>query len=134
MIVLDASAIVAILSREPEFDSLLATIERADHAATSPIAVYEAALGLRRKRHCSVAEADAAVMEFLALAGIAVAPIEASAAHAALDAFARYGKGTQHPAQLNLGDCFACAQAKSSGAALLFKGDDFSKTDVEAAI
>jgi ribonuclease VapC len=72
-------------------------------------------------------------MEFLALAGIAVAPIEASAAHAALDAFARYGKGTQHPAQLNLGDCFAYAQAKSSGAALLFKGDDFSKTDVEAA-
>jgi len=133
VIVLDASAIVAILSREPEFDSFLAAIERADHAATSPIAVYEAALGLRRKRHCSVAEAEAAVMEFLALACVVIAPVEASAARFALDAFARYGKGTRHPAQLNLGDGFAYAQAKSSSAALLFKGDDFSKTDVESA-
>ena len=52
---------------------------------------------------------------------------------AALEAFDRYGKGNQHPAQLNLGDCFAYAQAKLSGAALLFKGEDFSKTDIESA-
>ena len=134
MIVVDASAIVAILSREPECDRLIAALERSGAAATSPVGVYEAALGLRRKRHCSVAEAEADVMEFLALAGVAVEPIEARAAHGALEAFARYGKGTQHPAQLNLGDCFAYAQAKSSGAALLFKGDDFSKTDIEAAV
>src|SRR5271157_5465712 len=56
--------------------------------------------------------------------------IEPSAAHGALDAFARYGKGTQHPAQLNLGDCFACSQARSLGAALLFRGDDFVMTDI----
>lgn len=134
MIVLDASAIVAILSREPECDRLLAALERAGGAATSPTAVYEAALGLRRKRYCSVAEAEADVIEFLALAEVAVEPIEAPAAHGALDAFARYGKGTRHPAQLNLGDCFAYAQAKSTGAALLFKGDDFSRTDIEGAV
>ena len=134
MIVVDASAIVAILSREPECDRLFAALERAHGAVTSPIAIYEAALGLRRKRYCSVVEAESDVMEFLALAGVAVEPIEALAAHGALDAFARYGKGTRHPAQLNLGDCFAYSQAKSSGAALLFKGDDFSKTDIEAAI
>jgi len=134
MIVVDASAIVAILTREPESAALIAALERAEGAATSPIAIYETALGLRRKRHCSVAEAETDVMEFLGLARVAVVAIEPSAAHGALDAFARYGKGTQHPAQLNLGDCFAYAQAKSLGAALLFKGDDFSMTDIPAAV
>ena len=134
MTVLDASAIVAILSREPEWAAFVTVLERADGAATSAIAIYEATLGLRRKRHCSVAEAEADVMEFLSLARVAVAAIEPSAAHEALDAFARYGKGTQHPAQLNLGDCFAYAQAKSSRAALLFKGNDFSMTDIDAAV
>jgi ribonuclease VapC len=134
MIVVDASAIVAILTREPESAALIAALERAEGAATSPIAIYETALGLRRKRHCSVAEAETDVMEFLGLARVAVVAIEPSAAHGALDAFARYGKGTQHPAQLNLGDCFAYAQARSARAALLFKGDDFSLTDIEAAV
>jgi len=70
-------------------------------------------------------------MEFLALAAVQLSAIEP---RAALEAHSRYGKGTQHPAQLNLGDCFAYAQAKSAQAALLLKGNDFSKTDVEAAV
>jgi len=72
VIVVDASAIVAILSREPEFAALIAALERAKGAATSPIAICEAALGLRRKRHCSVAEAEADAMEFLSLARVAL--------------------------------------------------------------
>jgi ribonuclease VapC len=72
-------------------------------------------------------------MEFLSAARIRVEPVNSTAAHLALGAFDRYGKGNQHPAELNLGDCFAYAQAKLSGAALLFKGDDFSKTDIESA-
>ncbi len=134
MIVVDASAIVAILSREPEWPTLIAALERADTAATSPIAIYEAALGLRRKRHCSVAEAETDVIEFLAAARVDVAPIEPAAAHGALDAFARYGKGARHPAQLNLGDCFSHFQAKSLSAPLLFTGADFSMTDIETAV
>jgi ribonuclease VapC len=55
------------------------------------------------------------------------------AANDALEAYSRYGKGSRHPAQLNLGDCFAYAHAASLRAALLFKGDGFSKTDVECA-
>ena len=54
-------------------------------------------------------------------------------AGAALDAFSRYGKGRGHPAQLNMGDCFAYAVAKTYRTALLFKGDDFSKTDIRSA-
>ncbi len=134
MIVLDASAIVAILTREPEGDSLIAALERADGAATSPITIYEAAMGLRRKRHCSVAEAEAGVMEFLSAARVRLDSLEPSAAHGALEAFSRYGKGTQHPAQLNLGDCFAYAHARSEGAALLFKGADFFMTDIKTAL
>jgi ribonuclease VapC len=63
------------------------------------------------------------------------APPERNAcrAHLALQAFDHYGKGTGHPARLNLGDCFIYAQARVGGAALLFKGDDFSKTDIESA-
>ncbi len=133
MIVVDASAIVAILTGEPEDTALVAALERAQSALTSPIAIYEAALGLRRKRHSSVAEAENDVMEFLAAARIGVAAVEPAAARGALGAFARYGKGTQHPAQLNMGDCFAYGQAKALKARLLYKGADFSMTDIEPA-
>ena len=133
MIVVDTSAIVAILTSEAEEAALVAALERAKGALTSPIAIYEAALGLRRKRHSSVAEAENDVMEFLAAAGIGVAAIEPTAARGALEAFARYGKGARHPAQLNMRDCFAYGQAKALNAPLLYKGADFSMTDVEPA-
>jgi ribonuclease VapC len=130
----DASAIVAILTREPEADALADVLERARSPITSPVAVFEATLGLCRKRHASVAEAKADVRDFLAAAGIRTVPIGDLEADAALDAMARYGKGRGHPAQLNLGDCFAYAVAKTRQAALLFKGDDFSRTDIPAAM
>jgi ribonuclease VapC len=133
MIFVDASAIVAILTGEAEDAALIAALERAEGAVTSPIAIYEAALGLRRRRHSSVAEAENDVMEFLAAARIGVAAVEPATAQGALAAFARYGKGTQHPAQLNMGDCFAYGQAKALNARLLYKGADFSMTDIEAA-
>ena len=84
-------------------------------------------------RKCSVAEAEDAVAEFLAIASVDVVALPTEAAHGALEAFARYGKGGGHPAQLILGDCFAYAQAKAMKAPLLFKGDDFSATDLAPA-
>ena len=133
MIVVDASAIVAVLTREPDADLLLSTLETAGPAETTPVAVYEAVLGVSRKRQWSVAEAEAHVRDFLEAAGVSVQPIQPETAHVALEAFARYGKGRGHPARLNLGDCFIYAQAKAGGASLLYKGDDFSKTDIESA-
>src|SRR5713226_1502798 len=129
----DASAIVAILTREPEADSLADLLEAAPSPITSPIAVFEAALGICRKRHASVEEAEDDVREFLELARIQLTPITAKEADTALAAFSRYGKGRGHPAQLNLGDCFAYAVAKNHRTALLFKGDDLSKTDITPA-
>jgi ribonuclease VapC len=129
----DASAIVAILTREPEADSLADLLEAAPSPITSPIAIFEAALGICRKRHASVEEAEDDVLEFLELARIQLIPITAKEADTALGAFSRYGKGRGHPAQLNLGDCFAYAVAKNYRTSLLFKGEDFNKTDIRSA-
>ena len=130
----DASAIVAILTREPEAGALVDRLEAAERAITSPIAVVEATVGLCRKRHASIEEARKHVGDLLSAARIALVAVTAEDAEAALDAFARYGKGRGHPAQLNLGDCFAYAVAKNQRRSLLFKGDDFAKTDIDGAV
>ena len=129
----DASAIVAILTLEPEADALTAVLEAASSPITSAVAIFEATLGICRKRHASVAEAEEDVQAFLEAAGIRIVAIGAEEARTALDAFSRFGKGKGHPAQLNLGDCFAYAVAKNNRASLLFKGDDFNKTDLPSA-
>ena len=128
----DASAIVAILTSEPEADSLADLLEAAPRSITSPIAVFEAVLGICRKHHSGIDEAQQDVREFLRIAAIQIVPIDAHDAEAALDAFARYGKGRGHPAQLNLGDCFAYAMTKSHRTSLLYKGEDFAKTDLRS--
>jgi len=87
----DASAIVAILTREPGVD--------ARAPITSPIALFEAALGICRKRHASLEEAEADVREFLEVAGVELVPITAKEAETALSAFSRYGKGRGRAAQ-----------------------------------
>jgi ribonuclease VapC len=129
----DASAIVAILTREPEADAFADVLENSRSAITSPVAIFEAVLGICRKRHASVEEVEHDVGEFLEVAGVRTAPITDKEARTALAAFSRYGKGRGHPAQLNLGDCFAYAMAKSGRTTLLFKGEDFAKTDIRAA-
>ena len=130
----DASAIVAILTREADADALADALEAAEAAMTSPIAVFEAVLGICRKRHTSIEEAGADIREFLDAAGVSVRPITSAETDIALVAFSRYGKGRGHPAQLNLGDCFAYAMAKNHRIPLLFKGNDFTQTDIAAAV
>jgi len=126
----DASA---ILTREPDADTLADALDGAQTRITSPIAIFETALGVCRKRHANVAEAQEDVLEFLGTAGVRTVSITGKEAEVALDAFARYGKGRGHPAQLNMGDCFAYAVAKVYRTPLLFKGNDFGKTDTGSA-
>ncbi len=126
----DASAIVAILTREPDADALTDALDTAASPVTSPIAMFEAVLGICRKRHASVAESQRDVLDFLTVAGVHIGHIGAREAETALDAAVRYGKGRGHPAQLNLGDCFAYAFAKNLQVPLLFKGEGFDKTDI----
>jgi len=89
----DASAIVAILTREPEADALADVLEGDPSPITSAIAIFETALEICRKRHASVEEAEQDVAEFLELARVRTAPITDKEAHSALAAFSRYGKG-----------------------------------------
>jgi ribonuclease VapC len=129
----DASALVAIITREPEADPLSDAIDAAMLAVTSPVAIFEAVLAVCRKRRASVAQGTADVHDLLAEARLAVVAIAAGDVDRALAAHALYGKGRGHPAQLNMGDCFAYALAKNHDLPLLYKGDDFSLTDIRAA-
>lgn len=130
----DASAIVAILNGEAEAVAFADAVERSAVCLTSAIAIFEATLGLCRVRHATVEQAATDVAEFLKVADIQCLPITELEARTALVAFERYGKGRGHPARLNLGDCFSYAMARRAGVPLLFKGDDFTKTDIESAL
>ena len=132
MIFVDASAIVALITREPEADLLSSKLEASNVRMTSPIAVYEAVLAVARKGSMTPTDANKLVTDFLTAVKITSTAIDESMAATALLAFARFGKG-RHPAKLNMGDCFAYACTRVLGAKLLFKGDDFGQTDIEAA-
>ena len=130
----DASAIVAILTREPEADALADLLETARSPTTSPIAILEAALGICRKRHASADEAEQGVGEFLGIAGVRTAPITDKEGHTALAAFLATVKagGIRH--DTGSGDCFASATARNAVTARLFNGDDCNKTDIRPAV
>lgn len=105
-------------------------IKAAKAPFTSPVAVYEATVALMRENQWTAEEASGVVHEFLDAASIKVVMITEAMATSAAKAFEKFGKG-RHPAKLNMGDCFAYAAARSYRAPLLFKGDDFSRTDVK---
>lgn len=130
----DASAIVAILTKEADFMALWRVLRSADDAMTSPVAIYEATLAVRRKVPGSVAQTEADVRTFLAGQRIREVAVTPEMSAVAIAAHARYGKGQGHPAQLNMGDCFAYAAAKVLGSPLLFKGEDFVHTDITVAV
>ena len=128
----DASAMCAILLNENGSDLLVAKLAGSSSAATSPIAVFETVRALMREAQIEPGEARRKMARFLVAARIEPAEIGPAEREVALDAMAKFGKG-RHPARLNMGDCFAYACARTRGAQLLFKGDDFSRTDIEAA-
>ncbi len=128
----DASALTAMLLDERDARELLARLQNASIRITSPLAIWETVLAVARILGLDIKAANIAVEEFLVLIGIDVEPVPANARRAAVDAFDRFGKG-RHPAALNFGDCFAYACAKHAGLPLLYKGDDFPRTDIEPA-
>jgi len=130
----DASAMVAILAREEEDVALFRCLEAAREPITSALAIFETASAICRKKRLSVEAAEAEVRGLLKQACIRVVPMTDDEAHGALAAYARYGKGRGHPAQLNMGDCFAYACAQAHDVPLLFIGNDFSQTDIPSAL
>jgi ribonuclease VapC len=128
----DAPALVGILARETDAPIFADRLREAERVFTSPVAIYEAVLGLARARNMSIGDAERAVANFLSAAHAEIIPISPEIGRGAISAFDRFGRG-RHPARLNMGDCFAYACAKSLAVPLLFKGDDFSQTDVAVA-
>jgi ribonuclease VapC len=124
--VIDTSALIAILQDEPERRILNEAIEAAESCAMSTGSFLETSMVIE-SRYGPDGTRDLDL--FISKARISLASVDADQAYVARDAFRRYGKG-RHPAGLNFGDCFAYALAKMLDERLLFKGNDFVLTDI----
>lgn len=128
--VIDSSALIAILFAEPEAGRLVQAIITADaRVIPAPTLVEASAVSLARRGAAGEIALDALVQRL----EIEVVPMSSDAAAAARRAYRRYGKGVGSPGVLNYGDCLSYGVATSRGEPLLFKGDDFAKTDIAAA-
>ena len=128
----DASALTALLTDEADARALLARMQNYPKRITSPLAVWETIIAVSRILGLSPLDAESAVEDYLKLVEITVVAVAAEIRTLAIDAYDRYGK-SRHPAALNFGDCFAYACARHERVPLLYKGDDFPQTDIEAA-
>jgi ribonuclease VapC len=131
LIVLDTSAVIAILQDEPEATAFLRCIAEADSACLSAVSFQEAAMVLAGRTNDAAVwqELDALIVTY----SIAITPYAEDQALIARDAFLRFGKG-RHPARLNCGDCASYALARKYNIPLLFKGGDFAHTDIVPAL
>jgi len=128
--IVDTSALVAVLFGEPEADAFTRLIHDADRCLISAGTFLELSIVVERQTGPEVArQCDM----FFRRAGIIIEPFTVEQAHIARQAFHDFGKG-RHPAGLNFGDCFAYALAKITGEPLLFKGKNFKKTDIASAL
>ncbi len=128
--IVDSSAILAILFAESDAAVFATAMSEADSCKISAATFVEVAVVVEAQtKDRGGRQLDA----FLRRAGFVVEPVTEEQAHLARQAYSDFGKG-RHPAGLNFGDCFSYALAKASGEALLFKGGDFSKTDIVSAL
>lgn len=128
--ILDSSAIVAILRAEPDAERYALAIEQSRAVRISAATYVEIGAVMDHELDPIVSRR---VDQLLEVAGAVIEPVTLEQAHIARAAYRDFGKGSGHPARLTFGDCFAYALAKSTGEALLFEGDDFGHTDVEVA-
>ena len=129
-ILVDASALVAIMTLEQDSDALIDTLDQHDRKLYCALGAWEAILAIARIRVVDIVEAGDAIHQWFEDLDFQLVPIGKAEERLAVEAHRLYGKGTGHPARLNMGDCFAYACAKANNARLLYKGDDFSHTDL----
>lgn len=125
----ETSAIVAILIGEPDGPEFLSRIEGSPAPFTSIVSKVEAALAIG-KAMGNFERSTELVDAFLSQLSVRIDPVTPDLYQAIMLAAVRYGKGTGHPAKLNFGDCFSYAMASRANVALLYKGNDFSQTDL----
>ncbi len=129
--ILDSSALIAILRNEADAAVYAAAIESTAECRISAANFLEIAIVIDGSRDPI---ASRRLDDLLRVAGIAIEPVTEDQARIAREAYRDFGRGSGHPAQLNFGDCFAYALARATGEPLLFKGNDFRHTDVTPAI
>lgn len=129
--IVDSSALIAILRGEPEARACARAIENAAHRRLSAANFLETAAVIDGSRDPI---ASRRFDDLLREAQISIEPVTERQARIARDAYRDFGKRGKHPAGLNFGDCFAYALAKDTGEPLLFKGDDFNHTDIVSAL
>ena len=127
-IVVDSSAIIAIVTDEAEASAFADVLVTATARQISAVNVLEARIVLTLSKRMPADTVD----DFLFRERIAIVPFDETLSDLAFEAYRRFGKG-RHPAKLNMGDCAAYALAKSRGWPLLYKGEDFAQTDIERA-
>ena len=127
--ILDSSALVAIVLREPDRERILERMDAAPRLGVGAPTLVDTAVVLSARL---AADARGLVSRLLIEGNIAVVPLTDAHFGVALTAWLRYGRG-RHPAQLNYGDCLAYATARVAREPLLFTGEDFARTDVEVA-
>jgi ribonuclease VapC len=128
-VIVDSSALVAIIRGEPDGPEFVARIEP-NSCKISAASLFETTIVIDAQQS---PDGSRALDEFVREAAINVVPFDEQQARLARQAYRDYGKGSGHPAKLNFGDCFAYALAKATGEPLLFKGNDFAHTDVASA-
>jgi ribonuclease VapC len=129
--IIDSSAVLSILLAEPDAKIYAEAIAAANQKVMAAPTYLELCMVFcGRRQHESIEFVE----QFIQRAGISIRPFGQQAAALAARAFLVYGKGRGHPAQLNFGDCISYAMSKVEAMPLLFKGEDFSHTDVEHAI
>jgi ribonuclease VapC len=130
-LVVDTSALAAVILGEPDAESYLGVMTgHAGEVFLSAASAVELGIVVDAKQG---PEATADLRRLTELLGITTVAFDAAQASVAVSAWRRFGKG-RHPAGLNLGDCFSYALAKTSGSALLYKGQDFGQTDITSAL
>jgi ribonuclease VapC len=130
-VIIDASALIAILRDEPEAVPCARAIAEASERRISAANFLEAAIVIDGSRDPI---ASRRLDDLLREGQIEIAPVTETQARLAREAYRDYGRGSGHLARLNFGDCFAYALARETGEPLLFKGDDFAHTDVTPAL
>jgi ribonuclease VapC len=129
--IIDASALIAILRDEPDASLYARAIEEATLRRVSAVNFVEAAIVIDGSRD---PVASRRFDELSTAARLIVEPVTREQAQLAREAYRDFGKGSGHPARLNFGDCFSYALAKVTSEPLLFKGEDFAKTDLQSAL
>ncbi len=129
--IVDSSALLAVLSGEPDAEQFAKALTTNDSVAISAGTLLETSIVVDSRRDPVL---SARLDELLQVAGVSVEPVTARQATIARQAYRDFGKSGGHPAGLNFGDCFAYALAKDTGQPLLFMGDDFTHTDLRSAL